>query len=174
MRSIGQPQPLQADRAAVEERQALAVPLSSFAVALLRGQLARRQGDWPFVFPAWGKEGQPLQEVRRTWSTAKRRAGWPPSRDTLLAAKAARSGLHRVNAIRGTLYAPRAIFLLNGPEEMRAMAARLVHAWDGRRSWHPDVEAQVEPDRGAGVVLRRRRQRIAPMAPRATITVSIR
>ncbi len=45
--------------------------------ALQRGQLARREGDCPWVFPAWGKEGQKLQEVRRTWATAKRRAGLP-------------------------------------------------------------------------------------------------
>jgi len=38
------------------------VPLSPFAVALLRGQLARREGDCPWVFPAWGKEGHAIAD----------------------------------------------------------------------------------------------------------------
>jgi hypothetical protein len=49
------------------------------------------------------------------------------------------SGFHTADAIRATPYSPRAFFLLDAPEEMRAKAARLAAAWGGRLSWHPDT-----------------------------------
>jgi integrase len=53
------------------------VPLSGFAVAVLRRQLARREGENPFVFPSDLADGRPLANVRRTWARAKRDAGLP-------------------------------------------------------------------------------------------------
>jgi integrase len=53
------------------------VPLSAFAVAVLRRQLARREEDCPHVFPSGLAEGKPLANVRRTWARAKREAGLP-------------------------------------------------------------------------------------------------
>ncbi len=50
------------------------------------------------------------------------------------------SGFNTADAIRATPYSPRAFFLLDAPQEMRAKAARLVQAWGGRLSWHPDTD----------------------------------
>ena len=114
------------------------VPLSPFAVALLRGQLARREGGCPFVFPAWGKPDQPLQEVRRTWATAKRRAGLPADlrvhdlRHSFASALATQGiPLFEIGAVLGhrqlsttTRYAHHA------PERLVATAAVAARAWD--------------------------------------------
>jgi integrase len=53
------------------------VPLSGFAVAVLRRQLARREGDNPHVFPSDLAPGKSLANVRRTWTRAKQEAGLP-------------------------------------------------------------------------------------------------
>jgi integrase len=53
------------------------VPLSPFAVAVLRKQLSRRAGDCPNVFPSGLADGKPMANIRRTWARAKREAGLP-------------------------------------------------------------------------------------------------
>jgi integrase len=114
------------------------IPLSPFAIALMRRQLARREGDCTWVFPSWSRDGQPMLDVRRTWATAKKRAGLPKDlrihdlRHSFASALANQGvALFEIGAVLGhrqlsttTRYAHHA------PERLVATAAVAAKAWD--------------------------------------------
>jgi hypothetical protein len=47
-------------------------------------------------------------------------------------------GFDRVDALRASPYSPRAFFLLDAGDEMRAAAVALAKRWHGLISWHPN------------------------------------
>jgi integrase len=53
------------------------IPLSPFAAAIVRRQLALREGDGAWVFPSPTLPDRPLANVKRVWATAKKAAGLP-------------------------------------------------------------------------------------------------
>jgi integrase len=53
------------------------IPLSPFAAAIVRRQLALREGDGAWVFPSPTLPDRPLANVKRVWAAAKRAAGLP-------------------------------------------------------------------------------------------------
>jgi len=54
-------------------------------------------------------------------------------------------GFDRVDALRASPYSPRAFFLLDANDEMRAAAAALAGRWHGMISWHANPTLLEDP-----------------------------
>lgn len=114
------------------------IPLSPFAAAIVRRQLALREGGGAWVFPSPTLPDRPLANVKRVWAAAKRAAGLPA--DTVIhdlrhsfASALANAGipLFEIGRVLGhaqlsttTRYAHHA------PERLVATASTAALAWD--------------------------------------------
>jgi integrase len=114
------------------------VPLSGFAVAVLRRQLARREGECPHVFPSGLAEGKPLGAVRCTWARAKREAGLPADlrvhdlRHSFASALAnAGVELFEIGRVLGhSQLSTTTRYAHHAPERLVATATAAARAWD--------------------------------------------
>jgi integrase len=55
------------------------VPLSDYALEIIKVQAGRKVAGNSDVFPSRTREGKPLEDVRRTWTRVKKLAGLPVS-----------------------------------------------------------------------------------------------
>jgi integrase len=114
------------------------VPLSPFAVAVLRKQLSRRVADCPHVFPSRLADGKPMGNIRRTWARAKKEAGLPAdlrvhdlrhSFATTLANKGV--GLFEIGRLLGHAnLASTSRYAHHSPARLAATASVAAEAWD--------------------------------------------
>lgn len=71
-----------------------------------------------------------------------RRVGGHLSEMRALATRLRKRGLRVSGALRAKPWSPRVFFILNGDRELQRRAEAIAELWDGKISWHPDVELQ--------------------------------
>ena len=114
------------------------IPLSVFAAAIVRRQLARRTGDCAWVFPSPEKSDRPVANIRRVWATARKAAGLPA--DTTVhdlrhsfASALANAGipLFEIGRVLGhTQLSTTTRYAHHAPERLVATASAAAMAWD--------------------------------------------
>jgi hypothetical protein len=75
-----------------------------------------------------------------------RRVGRHHSEMCALATRLRKRGLRVSGALRAKPWSPRVFFILNGNRELQKRARAVAEAWNGKVSWHPDVELLRKSD----------------------------
>jgi integrase len=116
------------------------VPLSDYALAILRMQAGRKVADNPHVFPSRTRKGKgkPLEDVRRVWDRVKQLAGLPAClrihdlRHSFASALANRGiPLNEIGVVLGhTQLSTTARYAHHAPQRMVETATQAIRAWD--------------------------------------------
>jgi len=114
------------------------VPLSPYAVAILRRQAARRAEGNPHVFPSTCRPGRPIENVRKAWERAKRLAGLPRGlrihdlRHSFASALAnAGTPLYEIGTVLGhSQLSTTTRYAHHAPQRLIATASAAILAWD--------------------------------------------
>jgi integrase len=114
------------------------IPLSAFAAAIVRRQLARRAGDCAWVFLSPEKADRPVANIRRVWAAARKAAGLPA--DTTVhdlrhsfASALANAGipLFEIGRVLGhTQLSTTTRYAHHAPERLVATASTAALAWE--------------------------------------------
>ena len=114
------------------------IPLSDYALAILKVQAGRKVAGNPYVFPSRAREGKPLEDLRRTWTRVKKLAGLPDAlrmhdlRHSFASALANRGiPLNEIGVVLGhTQLSTTQRYAHHAPQRLVETATQAIRAWD--------------------------------------------
>ncbi len=113
------------------------IPLSDYALAIIKFQAGRRVAGNPYVLPSQAREGKPLEDLRRTWTRVKKLAGLPDGlrmhdlRHSFASALANRGiPLNEIGVVLGhTQLSTTQRYAHHAPQRLVATATQAIRAW---------------------------------------------